>query len=172
MKMPLAMPSMPPNALGPDAFANILQAIGVPEPHFIAWSTVLVEILGGLAATLGAFVTLASGEIEDTDLQQARLRCQNFVRMRLKIERIVSFHKILWFDPAFYTCNRRSYLLYRYRRVWFKKYKIGTLGKSDTAKLSKGLVQRITGYGKEWAFMKLDEIAELSTAGEVCGLKH
>jgi putative oxidoreductase len=45
---------------GPDAFANILQALGVPGPHFIAWSTILVEILGGLAAILGAFVTLAS----------------------------------------------------------------------------------------------------------------
>src|SRR6266436_7479436 len=47
-------------AKGPDAFANILQAIGVPQPHFMAWSTVLVEILGGLAVILGAFVTLAS----------------------------------------------------------------------------------------------------------------
>ena len=47
-------------AKGPDAFANILQAIGVPGPHFMAWSTVLVEILGGLAVLLGAFVTLAS----------------------------------------------------------------------------------------------------------------
>jgi putative oxidoreductase len=47
-------------AKGPDAFANILQAMGVPEPHFMAWSTVLVEILGGLAVILGAFVTLAS----------------------------------------------------------------------------------------------------------------
>jgi putative oxidoreductase len=45
---------------GPDAFANILQAMGVPGPHFMAWSTVLVEILGGLAVILGAFVTLAS----------------------------------------------------------------------------------------------------------------
>jgi putative oxidoreductase len=45
---------------GPDAFANILQAMGVPGPHFMAWSTVLVEILGGLAEILGAFVTLAS----------------------------------------------------------------------------------------------------------------
>jgi putative oxidoreductase len=45
---------------GPDAFANILQAIGVPQPHFMAWSTILVEILGGLAVILGAFVTLAS----------------------------------------------------------------------------------------------------------------
>jgi putative oxidoreductase len=47
-------------AKGPDAFANILQAIGVPGPHFMAWSTVLVEIVGGLAVMLGAFVTLAS----------------------------------------------------------------------------------------------------------------
>ena len=47
-------------AKGPDAFANILQAIGVPGPHFMAWSTVLVEIFGGLAVILGAFVTLAS----------------------------------------------------------------------------------------------------------------
>src|SRR6201981_4239262 len=47
-------------AKGPGAFANILQAIGVPGPHFMAWSTILVEILGGLAVFLGAFVTLAS----------------------------------------------------------------------------------------------------------------
>jgi putative oxidoreductase len=47
-------------AKGPDAFANILQAMGVPGPHFMAWSTILVEILGGLAVILGAFVTLAS----------------------------------------------------------------------------------------------------------------
>ena len=47
-------------AKGPDAFANILQAIGVPGPHFKAWSTILVEILGGLAVILGAFVALAS----------------------------------------------------------------------------------------------------------------
>jgi putative oxidoreductase len=47
-------------AKGPDALANILQAMGVPGPHFMAWSTILVEILGGLAVILGAFVTLAS----------------------------------------------------------------------------------------------------------------
>ena len=44
----------------PDAFAHILQAINVPAPLFMAWSTILVEILGGLAVILGAFVTLAS----------------------------------------------------------------------------------------------------------------
>jgi putative oxidoreductase len=47
-------------AKGPDAFADILQAIGVPGAHFMAWSTVLVELLGGLAVILGAFITLAS----------------------------------------------------------------------------------------------------------------
>jgi len=47
-------------AKGPDAFANILQTFGVPEPHLMAWATVLVEVLGGLAIILGAFVTLAS----------------------------------------------------------------------------------------------------------------
>ena len=47
-------------AKGPDAFANILQAMGVPGAHFMAWSTILVEILGGLAIILGLFVTLAS----------------------------------------------------------------------------------------------------------------
>ena len=51
------MPSWPRDLT---AFANILQAIGVPVPHFMAWSTILVEILGGLAVMLGAFVTLAS----------------------------------------------------------------------------------------------------------------
>ena len=45
---------------GPDAFAEILQAIGVPASHFIAWSTIVVELLGGLAVLLGAFVALVS----------------------------------------------------------------------------------------------------------------
>jgi len=45
---------------GPDAFADILQAIGVPAPHFMAWSTILAELLGGLAVFLGAFVAIVS----------------------------------------------------------------------------------------------------------------
>jgi putative oxidoreductase len=45
---------------GPDTFANILQAIGVPEPQIMSWLTVLVEILGGLAMLVGAFVPLVS----------------------------------------------------------------------------------------------------------------
>jgi putative oxidoreductase len=45
---------------GPDAFAAILQAMGVPAPHLMAWATILIEIFGGLAIILGAFVVLAS----------------------------------------------------------------------------------------------------------------
>jgi putative oxidoreductase len=47
-------------ARGPEAFAAILQGIGVPFAQFMAWSTIAVEILGGLAILLGAFVALAS----------------------------------------------------------------------------------------------------------------
>src|ERR1700688_994067 len=45
---------------GPDMFAAILQGMGVPAPHLMAWLTILTELLGGLAVLLGAFVTIAS----------------------------------------------------------------------------------------------------------------
>jgi putative oxidoreductase len=45
---------------GSDAFATVLQAIGVPAPHLFAWVTILIEILGGFAVLAGAFVRLAS----------------------------------------------------------------------------------------------------------------
>lgn len=45
---------------GPDAFASILQGMGVPAPHLMAWLTILIELLGGLAVLLGAFVTIVS----------------------------------------------------------------------------------------------------------------
>jgi putative oxidoreductase len=45
---------------GPDAFASILHALGVPAPHLMAWATILTELLGGLAVILGSFVSLAS----------------------------------------------------------------------------------------------------------------
>jgi putative oxidoreductase len=45
---------------GPDAFVAILQAMGVPDPHLMAWLTILTELLGGLAVLLGAFVTVVS----------------------------------------------------------------------------------------------------------------
>jgi len=45
---------------GPDSFAAILQSMGVPAPHLMAWLTIVTELLGGLAVLLGAFVTLVS----------------------------------------------------------------------------------------------------------------
>jgi len=47
-------------ARGPEHFAGILHALGVPAPELAAWATVAVELLGGLAILLGAFVALAS----------------------------------------------------------------------------------------------------------------
>jgi putative oxidoreductase len=45
---------------GPSAFAAILNALGVPAPHFMTWVSILTELLGGLAVLVGAFVTVAS----------------------------------------------------------------------------------------------------------------
>jgi putative oxidoreductase len=45
---------------GPDAFAGILLALHVPAPQLAAYSTIAVEILGGAALLLGAFVTIVS----------------------------------------------------------------------------------------------------------------
>jgi putative oxidoreductase len=45
---------------GPDTFAAILHALGVPAPYLTAWATILVELCGGLAVLVGAFVAIAS----------------------------------------------------------------------------------------------------------------
>jgi putative oxidoreductase len=45
---------------GPDEFATILQGMGVPNPDFMAWLTILTELVGGFAVLLGAFVTIVS----------------------------------------------------------------------------------------------------------------
>jgi putative oxidoreductase len=45
---------------GRDAFAGILQQLGVPLPHLAAWLTISTEILGGLAMLLGVLLFWAS----------------------------------------------------------------------------------------------------------------
>ncbi|WP_372782035.1 DoxX family membrane protein [Phenylobacterium sp.] len=47
-------------ARGPENFAGILHAIGTPMPWMMAWTTILVELVGGLLVLLGAFIPLAS----------------------------------------------------------------------------------------------------------------
>jgi putative oxidoreductase len=45
---------------GPERFVSILHALAVPAPELMAWTTILVELLGGLAVLLGAFIPLVS----------------------------------------------------------------------------------------------------------------
>ena len=45
---------------GPENFVAILHALGVPAPHFMAWFSILTELLGGLAVLLGALVPLVA----------------------------------------------------------------------------------------------------------------
>jgi putative oxidoreductase len=47
-------------ARGPEVFIDILHAIGVPFPAVMGWATILVELFGGLAVLLGAFVAWVS----------------------------------------------------------------------------------------------------------------
>ena len=45
---------------GVGAFADILQAMGVPHPHLMAQLTIATELVGGFATILGAFVAVVS----------------------------------------------------------------------------------------------------------------
>lgn len=47
-------------ARGPETFAGILHAIGTPMPWMMAWATIVVELVGGFAVLVGAFIPLAS----------------------------------------------------------------------------------------------------------------
>jgi putative oxidoreductase len=47
-------------ARGPETFAVVLHTLGVPAPTLLAWLTTAVEMLGGFAVLIGAFVPLAS----------------------------------------------------------------------------------------------------------------
>jgi putative oxidoreductase len=47
-------------ARGPENYASILQALGVPAPDLLAWVTIAIELFGGVAVFLGAFVPLVS----------------------------------------------------------------------------------------------------------------
>jgi putative oxidoreductase len=44
---------------GPDTFAAVLQAIGVPQANVMSWLTIIIELAGGAAVLMGAFVGFA-----------------------------------------------------------------------------------------------------------------
>ena len=45
---------------GPAGFAALIRQIGLPFPTGIAWATTLLELFGGLAILVGAFVAVVS----------------------------------------------------------------------------------------------------------------
>ena len=45
---------------GPEHFAASLHALGVPLPHAMAWTTIVFELLGGVAVLVGAWIPLVS----------------------------------------------------------------------------------------------------------------
>src|SRR5438270_3780565 len=45
---------------GPAGFAKLLEQIGAPLPEVTAWASTFIEILGGLAILVGAFVAAVS----------------------------------------------------------------------------------------------------------------
>ncbi len=47
-------------ARGPEYFVATLQALGVPWPAFMGWTTILVELVGGLAVLIGALIPFVS----------------------------------------------------------------------------------------------------------------
>jgi putative oxidoreductase len=47
-------------ARGPEHFVGIVHAIGIPAAEVMAWATIAVELVGGLAVLVGAFVVWAA----------------------------------------------------------------------------------------------------------------
>ena len=45
---------------GPAAFGKLLQFLGIPSPDLTAWIVTLLELIGGIALIIGAFVTIIS----------------------------------------------------------------------------------------------------------------
>jgi len=45
---------------GPHYFVATLHALGVPWPGLMGWMTIVIELLGGLAVLIGAFLPLVS----------------------------------------------------------------------------------------------------------------
>jgi putative oxidoreductase len=47
-------------ARGPESFTAILHALHMPAAPLLAWATILIELIGGLAVLAGTFVPLVS----------------------------------------------------------------------------------------------------------------
>jgi len=47
-------------ARGPEVFVAIIHALGIPAPFWMAWMTIVLEIVCGFAVLIGAFIPLVS----------------------------------------------------------------------------------------------------------------
>ena len=45
---------------GPSVFVSILHTLGVPAEHVVAWVIILIELVGGFAVFVGAFLPIMS----------------------------------------------------------------------------------------------------------------
>jgi len=45
---------------GPEHFASLLEQLHIPFSHFMAWTSTLIELLGGFALLIGLFVSLVT----------------------------------------------------------------------------------------------------------------
>lgn len=45
---------------GPEHFIAVLNSLGVPSPAVMGWLTILIELIGGMAVFLGAWIPLVS----------------------------------------------------------------------------------------------------------------
>ena len=71
---------------GPGSFGAVLQTIGIPQPHLVAWVTALTELIGGIGLIAGAFVvplTLPLAVIMITAMLTVHLQ-YGFSSIRLK----------------------------------------------------------------------------------------
>jgi putative oxidoreductase len=48
-------------ARGPESFAGILAALGMPFPDLLGWATIVIEVAGGLAVLTGLFIPAFAG---------------------------------------------------------------------------------------------------------------
>jgi putative oxidoreductase len=47
-------------ARGPENFTHILDALGMFDPALLAWATIVIEVVGGVAVIAGLFIPLVS----------------------------------------------------------------------------------------------------------------
>jgi putative oxidoreductase len=88
---------------GPAGFTHILHAIGVPAAHLMAWLTILIEIVGGLAVLLGALVPLASVPMAAVLLVALFTVHLPYGFSSIKLMSVTSGHA--QFEPPGYECD-------------------------------------------------------------------